>query len=442
VLLQRALRLANRATDRERLLIAGDVALVGMSATATALADTVAARYPLDPDAQFVFGHALLRRGDFLAAAAQYRRVIAMDSLSLHLDARCLACDAYGNLTWSYLYADSADAAARVMHEFVHARPGVNSFTGLEMTLARAGRFTEARRALQAADSLAPGNIDLEFYSILLSLREGLFARADARLRQMMRGGNPQVREQAAWYLVLSLRTQGRLREALQVAERTPNKIARPIVLLEMGRGREAAEGFQALVGVTDTTLTGHSAKHRSWFFTHVATSLAAARDTTRLQGLADSVEVVGQFSAFGRDLRLHSYIRGLLWNARHEPQRAAEEFRKSIWSWSEGYTRANYELARALIALKKPAEAVYPLQATLRGDLEASNMYMSRTELHELLAQTFDQLGQRDSAAAHYREVVNAWRHADADLQPRFAATRARLFQISEDHHTKNGAF
>jgi tetratricopeptide (TPR) repeat protein len=133
----------------------------------------------------------------------------------------------------------------------------------------------------------------------------------------------------------------------------------------------------------------------------------------------------------FGRDLRLHHYIRGLLWNARRERQKAVDEFREAIWSWSDGYTRVNLELARALLALDRPADAVYPMQAALRGELQASNLYVTRTELHELLAQAFDKSGNRDSAVVHYREVANAWRRCDPDLRPRLTAARSRLNEL-----------
>jgi hypothetical protein len=205
--------------------------------------------------------------------------------------------------------------------------------------------------------------------------------------------------------------------------------VARPLVLLEMGKAHDAAQGFESLVGgLNASPFPGHRAKHQAWVLTHVATSLAAAGDTSRLRALADSVERIGQLSAWGRDPRLHHYIRGLLWNARQKPAQAAAEFRKSIWSWSEGYTRANYELARALIAINRSADAVYPLQAALRGDIESSNLYVSRTELHELLAQTFDQLAMADSATVHYRAVIKAWSKCDSILRPRFDAAKARL--------------
>jgi hypothetical protein len=66
--------------------------------------------------------------------------------------------------------------------------------------------------------------------------------------------------------------------------------------------------------------------------------------------------------------------------------------------------------------------EAVATLQSSLRGEIDASNLYVTRTDLHELLAQAFDAAGQRDSARFHYRAVVNAWRRADATYHVRRA--------------------
>ena len=68
--------------------------------------------------------------------------------------------------------------------------------------------------------------------------------------------------------------------------------------------------------------------------------------------------------------------------------------------------------------------EAVEALQAAY----DASNLYITRTELHELLAQTFDEVGQPDSAVAHYRAVVQAWQQADTRFMPRRLAAEARL--------------
>jgi hypothetical protein len=56
-------------------------------------------------------------------------------------------------------------------------------------------------------------------------------------------------------------------------------------------------------------------------------------------------------------------------------------------------------------------------VQAALHGGLEGPNLYVTRTELHELLARLFDANRAHDSAAAHYRVVDRAWRAADRFL-------------------------
>jgi thioredoxin-like negative regulator of GroEL len=87
-----------------------------------------------------------------------------------------------------------------------------------------------------------------------------------------------------------------------------------------------------------------------------------------------------------------------------------------------------NYELARALLRVGRPTEAVATLQSSLRGEVDASNLYITRTDLHELLADAFYAAGQTDSAAAHYRAVATAWRRADPMYHARRARALARL--------------
>jgi hypothetical protein len=95
------------------------------------------------------------------------------------------------------------------------------------------------------------------------------------------------------------------------------------------------------------------------------------------------------------------------------------------------GYTRANFELAHSLLALHRPAEAVPVLRAALRGSLEASNFYLSHTEMHERLARAFDGIGQLDSARVHYEWVAAAWQHADPQFGERVAYARQRIAAI-----------
>jgi len=94
----------------------------------------------------------------------------------------------------------------------------------------------------------------------------------------------------------------------------------------------------------------------------------------------------------------------------------------------TEGYTRANYEMAKIYLRDRRPRDAIAILQPALHGTLEASNLYVSRTEVHELLAQAWDQAGVPDSAAAHLAWVVKTWANADPLLAIRVQAARARL--------------
>jgi predicted Zn-dependent protease len=95
------------------------------------------------------------------------------------------------------------------------------------------------------------------------------------------------------------------------------------------------------------------------------------------------------------------------------------------------GYTRTNVVLAQVLMRQRKPAEAIAVLQPALRGTLEASNYYVTRTELHDMLAQAWAQIpgaAARDSARAHSAVVVRSWDRADPIFSARVAAARSRL--------------
>src|SRR5690606_7571835 len=50
------------------------------------------------------------------------------------------------------------------------------------------------------------------------------------------------------------------------------------------------------------------------------------------------------------------------------------------------------------------------------------------RTELHALLGRAHDAAGEPDSAAAHYRAVLAAWRSADPQFLARRDSIRSRL--------------
>jgi hypothetical protein len=83
-----------------------------------------------------------------------------------------------------------------------------------------------------------------------------------------------------------------------------------------------------------------------------------------------------------------------------------------------------------------RPRDAVAVLQPALRGKLDASNFYVTHTEIRELLAQAWDSAGRADSASAHYTWVARAWEHGDLSYARRAAAARDRVVTL----RTKRG--
>jgi hypothetical protein len=62
---------------------------------------------------------------------------------------------------------------------------------------------------------------------------------------------------------------------------------------------------------------------------------------------------------------------------------------------------------------------------------VESSSFYLTRTELHEMLARSFEAAGMPDSAAVHYGIVARSWQHGDPPFRRRAAlaeAARRRL--------------
>ena len=428
--LRRAARLADHATDRERLVIRARLAQSQQEPQARAIAETLAVRYPAEPDAQMLLGESRASQGDFLGAIAALRRVIVVDSLAYSgRPAPCLACDAYSAVVQMYVYADSLDAAVRVAREWMAREPASPLPLGqLATVLEVGGREDSVLATFRVIDSMMLRNSTREPERARLALRRGDFGEADPRLRRMVA---ERSWSDAEWFLAISLRNQGRLREtaALPITRAT---VLRGLVLLERGRWREAAADFERRSRPWDPAagISGHQAKNLAFNLTHVATCLAAGGDTARLARLADSIAWAGSNSLSAREARLAHYVRGLRLAARGEWSLAVEEYRRGIFSWNEGYTRVNYALAQALLRLNRPREAIAALQPAFRGSLEAANLYITRTELHELLAQAFDAAGQRDSATVHWRAVETAWRTADPSFHARWEIARQRALR------------
>jgi tetratricopeptide (TPR) repeat protein len=463
----RAVRLSARTSDRERLRIRAGWALRYSAPELGAIAESLATRYPDEVEGHLYRGASLVMAQEYLAAVPHLRRAMRMDSLALRRTApdggaraaACAGCEARAHLVFAYHAADSLAAAereARSWTRFAPASPA--ALIELASVLRGRGRQSEAVAALDSARRLdSPGSVAVQNAVAIHWIFVGDNARATELLRMRSDNGTPAEQADALWYLAIVDRERGRLADAVAAAKRfralqratepaPPRGAASSSALIEAvmldasGRHREAAALFDSLSRWRVPTLApSHFARSRAWAMTHAANALAAAGDAGALPARADSIARYGMQSGYGRDQRLPHHVRGLALASRGDDAAAVEEFRASIRSPTVGYTRSNAELARALLRLHRPAEAVQSLQPALRGYVDGANLYVSRGELHELLARAWDAVfvasptsSARDSAVVHYGAVVRAWREGDLPFRARAESAAVRIAALS----------
>ena len=451
-LLNRAYRLADHASDRERLVIRARWASAMEDPLLGAFADSLVRRFPAEPEGQYLLGLDLFHAGHFFEAVGHLERAVALDSLSLHATrAPCVACDALARMAFSYVQADSMAAAVRVSERWTRLQPGsALAWQELAASLLRAGRYDEAIEARGRAATLRVGDALDALFPGVVAINRGDFEEADRLFRLHLGTGTPMMRIEAAHWLAISLRTQGRWNAALQAAEALLDasrlvsqdyswdvlgQIHRALALLGSGRPDEAARVFEASVRSNDEFSVSRLSRDHAWYLTQAGTAWAAAGDTARLAALADRVESVGARSIYGRDQRLHHYLRALLARTRRAPEAELEgHLRDALFSLPFGYSRINLELAESLLGQQRHEDAAAVAGAALRNSIQSNGMYATRTDFHELLGRIWHAAGEADSAAVHIRAALHGWRAADPILQPRVAHLESLLASLEQE--------
>jgi hypothetical protein len=128
-----------------------------------------------------------------------------------------------------------------------------------------------------------------------------------------------------------------------------------------------------------------------------------------------------------------HHFVRGLLFAARGDDDAAIGAFARSIRHAGTDFGRANMQLAALHLRRGRARTAVDVLRPAARGwFLETSNLHVSFTEVHEMLALAWEQAGEPDSAAVHWARVASAWEFADPQFARRRAHAAARLSALT----------
>jgi DNA-binding SARP family transcriptional activator len=443
---ERALRLASRAPERERLRIRADLLALNMEPAALAVAESLTSRFPDDPRAFALLASALWFHGDWKESATAIERAIALDSAS-ELAARqtCRLCEDFGRLAEVFLWWDSLPAAERTAARYLRARPKSHGPWDILIRAAAIRGDTAALRAnLRRFYEVNPVETQPAYVLTQRTLAEE-YEQVERDVRPLLESPRANESVDGRWIWSIVLRNQGRLDQAMRVARQhaqagsDPGRLLEALVALESGDTRRLVAIFAATSRHEESEWPpGVQARRTTWSKTLYGMALAAAGDTLAVRSLADTVEYWGARSIYGRDRRAHHYLRGLLLVARHQDAEAVAELKAAIHSPSNGFTRINYELGKALLRLDRPGEAVPVVRAALHGGIDGSNLYVTRTELHEVLARAFERLGQRDSAAVHYRAVVQAWAGSDLAYRERLDRARASLTALGDTRLTQ----
>jgi predicted Zn-dependent protease len=439
---RRAIALGARAGDRDgaraaALARAQLAATLGIPSVDSIMLATGAAlrAYPEDVDAVRYDGLARMGQGDFAGGARALRRALALDSAAVARGAAPRDAPLREMLVYNAILADSLAEAERDARAWVAREPrSRRAQTMLASALAAAERYDEARAVLGAAAAGSDGadpafgmwGLQPTFEIARITLAARRFAEADAILDGIVRVAPQGLQWSARALRVASLRAQRRRAEALAdaralrrdviAAGRHPTEFAQieAQALLDAGRPRAAAALFDSLATLNPPphdSIPALAVRARVWWGTQAAGALLDAGDTTEIVRRIEAVAADGRESSYGRDQRLHHYLRGRLWAARGDHARAVAAYERAVFAPAHGYTRQNLMLARSLVALGRHDEALAWLRRAARGDVRVHGTFLTRTDVDSAMADVFERTGRRDSARVYRDRVARAER-------------------------------
>jgi tetratricopeptide (TPR) repeat protein len=397
----RALRFPDRLTDRERYLAQADVHTTRREYNqAIATYDALLDRYPQDRTALNNTGLLYGELRDFSRAVRFYRAAAEADTSSF------------------FAYANLGEA------------------------LVQAGRFDEAREALDAARQRAPGSSWAVVGHAALPATHGDYTAAESALVALRADtATPRsVTNSAAYRLVAAIRVQGRLREASALleqveranrphdqAERAVNRDRMWQELLLHERPDRAVEMLRAM------SLPFDAIEPRAPPLLDFAGVHAAAGDVARARALLERYASAEDREQPWIDLRIHE-VEGLIALAEGEPDRALPLFRRARDRNCIGCEEIL--VGRAFEALARPDSAVAAYERFL-AQPSLDRIYMDQfvlAPLHQRLGTLHEQDGNREQAALHFARFVELWEHADQQLQPRVEAAQRALERLTAE--------
>lgn len=434
-------RRSSAAPPFDRMDLEAELAmLAGEHERAEALARALVDRFPHDPRAHERLGSILQGHGHFAEAARSVERLVALESQAQSAGALpCETCNSHVWLAGLYLAVGDlarAERAARTAVRLYPERP--IAWGTLSRILTSRQQPDSAIAAAARSARLAPRVPAYALQVVFRLIEARRYDAAADTIDRWLRAAEGELTAGAIDMAALLLRERGRHAEAAKVLGDAVRRGVQGVEALEGVRANslarvgevQAAMAIYARIAAplapNETSPAGRNpndARRFAWSMALAADALylAGRIDTVKLNALADSVEVIGSRSNFGRDWRVHHHIRGLVAAAGGRWADAERHFRAAVWV-PAGWTRTNIELSRVLLAQHRAREAVQVLREGYMGPLDGMARYAPRSELDFWMSRAFAAAGQRDSARVYAAHARRAWGDAEPQVQRQLA--------------------
>jgi DNA-binding SARP family transcriptional activator/tetratricopeptide (TPR) repeat protein len=433
-------RNAHRMTEFDRLeQELWDVYNAGERERSVALARGMLRKYPRDPRPYSFLESILLSMGDFDGAEEVALAGLALDSLAMRAGTGpCSQCKGFvGVIILRWLRSDFEGAAEWARRWIAEQPDAASAWSHLAWTLVYAQRADSGLKVARRMVTLSGNDLSLldQYARMLIVSRR--YAEADSVVATIQAQYPTTSRGEVADLRSLLARERGRPREALSIMEELATRwpqaawgtdVVRADNRRLMGDHDGAARYLESIThtGPVERVLLPENlggARAFCWHHALLADALGTTGDTVRLRGIADTLQMACQRSYYGRDWRLHHHVRGLIAMRAGNYTEAELEFLQAVWAKVEGWARTTVELARARMALGRPADAIATLRTAYATRLDAMGRYVPISEVDYWMAKAFAQAGQPDSARVYSGYVDRAWANAEPGLRARLEA-------------------
>ena len=323
----------------------------------------------------------------------------------------------------------------------VSANPeNANYRHNLFLTYIYSRQLKDAERVYHEASKQFPGNRMIHLLPILLDGARGNFPSAErgALAMRLRYASDPEVKYESARYLAIFAMATGRLTEAgrrtaemVQMNERQklPAAALANMVWLAGNHGwyGQAEKGRQLLrESLSRYPIAAMAPAQRPyWELAEAYAALGSAAEARSMLQRARADQVAEPVSwIYGVGDR----VAGLIAMAEGKPAEAAERFQAS--------SLIGQCLPCVLLDLGRAREAANQIPAALSAyERYVALPYEEKTEpglVYQRLSELHERAGNREKAALYASRLVELWKNADPELQPRVAAARARLARLA----------